>query len=66
MKDRSQSAIQYSGYPLSVIEKKQDAIKSPVVQIPRSQGLAQTTFIQKNQISNDPRNWDVNWFGSYE
>ena len=66
MKQRSQSAIQYSGYPLSVIEKKQAVIKTSVVQMPRSQGLAPTTFIQKNQISNDPRNWDVNWFGSYE
>ncbi|MGZ8543973.1 MAG: hypothetical protein ACXWV0_01695 [Flavisolibacter sp.] len=66
MKDRSQSAIQYSGYPLAVIEKKQAVIKTSVVVLSRPSGHAQTTFIQKNQISNDPRNWDVNWFGSYE
>ncbi len=66
MKDRSQSAIQYSGYPLSVIENKTPVIKPAVVRMPVTQTHTQTTFIQKNQISNDPINWDLNWFGCYE
>ena len=64
MKDRSQLAIQYSGYPLSVAELKQKPSK-PGMTVVKSVD-DQTTSVQKNRITNDPVNWDVNWFNNYE
>jgi len=65
MKDQSQAAIQYSGYPLSVADlhkkpKKESGMT--VVKIANDQ----TTSVQKNVITNDPKNWDENWFNNYE
>jgi hypothetical protein len=64
MKDHSQTAIQFSGYPLTIVEpKKKVTVKfwviKPVVYVP-------TILIQQNTISNDPKNWDDDWFGGYE
>jgi len=64
MKDHSQAAIQFSGYPLNIVEpKKKTTVKlwviKPVVYV-------LTILIQQNTISNDPHNWDEDWFGGYE
>ncbi|HWJ92891.1 MAG TPA: hypothetical protein VNR87_17370 [Flavisolibacter sp.] len=65
MKDHSQTAIQFSGYPLTLVEPSQKkwevklSVIKPVVYGP-------TTLIQQNKISNDPQNWDEDWFGGYE
>jgi hypothetical protein len=61
MKDQAQAAMQSSGYPLTIVEPPKTKTFLPV--LPAD---AQTTSIQKNQISNDPGNWDVNWFNGYE
>ena len=64
MKNSSTAAIQFSGYPLTIADSKKMrppglvAIKKEVNQL--------TTSIQKNKITNDPRNWDENWFNGYE
>jgi hypothetical protein len=65
MKDRSEAAIQYSGYPLSVADNKIEK-KGTVLQLVKMQPQIQTTFIQQSLITNDPTKWDVSWFSSYE
>ena len=65
MKNRSQYALLFSGYPLSVADKKKEK-DPPVFKLALNTNTSQTTFIQSNKITNDPRQWDVNWFGSYE
>ena len=65
MKDQSRAAIpiQYSGYPLSVADlKKQQKPKLSIVKTFNQE----TTFVQENEITNDPVNWDHNWFNNYE
>jgi hypothetical protein len=64
MKAQSEATIQFSGYPLHIVDKKHPAVTGLMVIKPSA--FHQTTFIQKSPISNDPRNWDVNWFNSYE
>lgn len=65
MKNYSGTVIQFSGYPLTIAEtaklKKKSHLK--VVRPDINQG---TTAIQKNKITNDPGNWDDNWFNGYE
>jgi hypothetical protein len=66
MKDRSQYALQYSGYPLVVAEQKKDKLQASVLKLTGKELSIQTTFIQQNPITNEARHWDINWFGSYE
>ena len=65
MKDQSGAAIpiQYSGYPLSVADlTKQQKSALTIVKTLNQE----TTFVQENEITNDPVNWDLNWFSNYE
>lgn len=66
MKDRSQNALQYSGYPLVVAEQKKEKLQASVLKLTSKELSIQTTFIQQNPITNEARHWDVNWFASYE
>ena len=66
MKVHSQSAIQFSGYPLSTADKKSSPAQELKLTVVKSEQTDQTTSIQKNKITNDPKNWDLDWFGSYE
>ena len=65
MKDQSRAAIpiQYSGYPLSVADLKKQQI-SPLTLVKTIN--QETTFVQENEITNDPGNWDLTWFNNYE
>ncbi|MFL5740477.1 MAG: hypothetical protein ACJ75B_09700 [Flavisolibacter sp.] len=65
MKDQSQAAIQFSGYPLMMVEPKLKTRQTGLTVV-KPKPDQTTTSIQKNEISNDPRNWDVDWFGDYE
>ncbi len=65
MKHRSEGAIQYSGYPLSIAELKPKEKGAPLMLV-KVEMYISTTFIQKSRITNDPKHWDVNWFGGYE
>lgn len=63
MKTQPEATIQFSGYPLSIVEPEQENKKPEliVVKSPNSK-----TSLQKDSIANDPKNWDVDWFTSYE
>jgi hypothetical protein len=65
MKAQPEATIQFSGYPLSIVEKKPKLVKSELTVI-KSVFSLPTTSIQENSITNDPRNWDVDWFNGYE
>jgi hypothetical protein len=66
MKSQSEATIQFSGYPLNVVEKKQKFQRTELIVI-RSSVFNQTTIsIQRNPLSNDPGNWDLDWFNGYE
>lgn len=63
MKTQHETTIQFSGYPLSVVENKQkiNQVEHTIVR-----PLLPQISNQKNSIANDPKNWDVDWFNSYE
>jgi hypothetical protein len=65
MKDQSGVAIQYSGYPLKIADLKQKP-RQTNLKVIRPQIDHPTTSIQQNKISNDPQNWDLDWFQDYE
>ena len=62
MKTQQEATIQFSGYPLSIVETQTskkvelNIIKPSPEQIPDA----------KISIANDPKNWDIDWFNSYE
>ena len=65
MKDQSRAAIpiQYSGYPLSVADLTK--LQRPKLSVVKNLNQ-ETTFVQESEITNDPINWDLNWFNNYE
>lgn len=64
MKTQPEATIQFSGYPLRIVEtnQKTNEVKLSVV---KSSFYSQLV-LQKNSITNDPKNWDIDWFNSYE
>ena len=66
MKQQSQAALQFSGYPLAVADPKQKREPSLALKVFRKEVNSHTTSIQKSKISNDPLYWDEKWFNGYE
>lgn len=64
MKTQQETPIQFSGYPLTVVETKQKINKPELIVVKSSTDLQVSS--QKNSIVNDPKNWDIDWFNSYE
>jgi len=64
MKTQHEATIQFSGYPLSIVET-QPKIKKVELTVVKTLPDFQTSSA-KNSIANDPKNWDVDWFNSYE
>lgn len=63
MKTQQETSIQFSGYPLSIVETKQ---KTKKVELTVIKSLPTQAPNQKTSITNDPKNWDIEWFNSYE
>jgi len=63
MKAQSEATIQFSGYPLSIVEKK--TIFKAELTVIRSTNNLQSS-VNYNAITDDPKNWDVDWFSGYE
>ena len=63
MKAQSEATIQFSGYPLSIVEKK-PAFTSGLTVVRSTNN--QQTIVKGNAITNDPKYWDVDWFNGYE
>jgi hypothetical protein len=64
MKTQHETPIQFSGYPLTIVETKQE-VKKAELTVVKSSTYPQVSH-QKNSIVNDPKNWDIDWFNSYE
>ena len=63
MKTQHETPIQFSGYPLSIVEKTQKIKKAELTVVKPSPELILNS---KEAIANDPDNWDIDWFNSYE
>jgi hypothetical protein len=63
MKTQHKTPIQFSGYPLSIVKSSQEIKKIELTAIKPS---SIQPYNQKNSIVNDPKNWDIDWFNSYE
>jgi hypothetical protein len=63
MKAQLETTIQFSGYPLRIVETAQK-IKKPELIIVKPLDDLPASFV--NSLTNDPKNWDVDWFNSYE
>ncbi len=63
MKTQHEKSIQFSGYPLSIVETKQEIKKMELTVV---KPLHAQPHSQKTSITNDPGNWDIDWFNSYE
>ena len=64
MKNSSTAIMQFSGYPLTIAEPKKPRV-SNVIPI-KKKVYQPITSLTGNSISNDPKNWDENWFNGYE
>jgi hypothetical protein len=63
MKTQQENTIQFSGYPLRIVET--NSIKKAELTVVKS-SMDFQILPQKNSITNDPENWDIDWFNSYE
>ena len=64
MKTQHEATIQFSGYPLSIAETRPKIKKVELTVVKPSTDLQVPP--QKDSIANDPKNWDIDWFNSYE
>jgi len=64
MKTQPEMTIQFSGYPLSIVEPKQKNRKAELTVV-RPSAIVPASVL-KPPIANDPKYWDVDWFNSYE
>ena len=60
MKDRTGNALQFSGYPLKVARAEK-----PKLKIVKNESPPFRTWSSPS-ITDDPKNWDVDWFRNYE
>lgn len=63
MKTQQEATIQFSGYPLSIVENTQP---SKTIELTVIKPSSEQINVAKNSIANDPKNWDIDWFNSYE
>jgi len=64
MKTQREPTIQFSGYPLRIVETGHKT-KKVELSVVRHSADWQSPF-QKTYMANDPKNWDIDWFNSYE
>ena len=62
MKTQHETLIQFSGYPLVIVEEKPKRRELTVVK--SVNGTAPT--LPPESLANNPQYWDVEWFNSYE
>ncbi|MGZ3837686.1 MAG: hypothetical protein ACXVMS_13700 [Flavisolibacter sp.] len=65
MKNVSGTLLHFSGYPLSVAEKKlqPEKIQQPALSVIRPEFPSR---LPKSDMANNPKNWDESWFCNYE
>ena len=69
MKNHSTAMLQFSGYPLTVADKreKKNTKITPVLSVVRpKRKFYYYPSLQVSELVKKDENWDANWFGSYE
>jgi hypothetical protein len=64
MKNQSGALLYFSGYPLNIAEANQKTKKLKATLLFVSTDIK--TIKKKNDLANNPKNWDESWFGNYE
>ena len=64
MKSQSGALLYFSGYPLRIANPKPQKRKG--AQSNLSIIKSTSRGVEKTSMANDPKNWDENWFCSYE
>jgi len=64
MKTKQDAIIQFSGYPLTVVEPGQKIKKAELTVVKPLPGPQITS--SKKYVADDPKYWDIDWFNSYE
>lgn len=64
MKAQSEATIQFSGYPLRIVDTNLKIKKAELIVVKPSETLSPSLL--NNSVANDPCNWDVDWFNGYE
>ena len=64
MKNQSGALLHFSGYPLNIAEANQKTKKLKATLLVISTDIK--TIKKKNDLANNPKNWDESWFGNYE
>jgi hypothetical protein len=64
MKNQSGALLHFSGYPLNIAEANQKTKKlKAALAVVRPEAKAVS---KKNDLANNPKNWDESWFCNYE
>jgi hypothetical protein len=64
MKAQHETTIQFSGYPLAIVDERPSSAKPELTVIKRANDTVRSS--PKDSITNDPDKWDIDWFNSYE
>jgi hypothetical protein len=64
MKTQPETTIQFSGYPLRIVQENPKTLKTELTVVKAAMGTA--TPSAGELLANNPQNWDVDWFNSYE
>ncbi|MGN6165475.1 MAG: hypothetical protein ACTHOF_13140 [Flavisolibacter sp.] len=65
MKNQSGALLYFSGYPPGIVDasdQKTKKVKANLSFIKPNTGNVK----KNNDVANNPKNWDENWFGNYE
>jgi hypothetical protein len=62
MKNQSGALLYSSGYPLRLANAKPQKTKATSSNL----SVIKSKLREKNNMANDPKNWDESWFCNYE
>lgn len=64
MKTQHETPIQFSGYPLRIVYDDVSIPNTDLIVVKSPDGT--TALPVEESLANNPKNWDVDWFNSYE
>ncbi|GEM_PF-1493771 len=64
MKNLSGALLHFSGYPLRVANEHNEKTRGTKSGLSVLKSPKRTSI--RNDIANNPKNWDISWFGNYE
>ena len=64
MKTQQETTIQFSGYPLRVVHENREVLITELALVKSPKAIETPTAGEL--LANNPQNWDIDWFNSYE